>query len=455
MEEEELTTLQIDRYTRSLAACLAPGPLNGQFVGKVTLPTKLEAILPERVKPPHRLCPSIPVESIVQHLKDLLSDGLGAELHSGCNGDLAHIILPVHLPVAKYNEQQWRGALAGEVTEEECKAAALLFPAIPPFAPMFLGGTRFTEFTPTPISVKSADLFTATSENRLEGSFALGETETYTRESLPPKSPSTVSQASLPSFESLALKAPTSPHLPKNKPLPYRIQHTFLPSLQTLLEEACHSYINVHNQQLLTKHGWTDPQAAELHVYVREIIAIWPGGPSALPMLKALPQLRHEAVHRVPVSFARMNVFFNLALLCTDALGTDKVGKRILRLRKRFDRWHDKQSLQEDLAEMMEERMRHLELVQRKVAKEISQWEAFALQRTACPQQPERVELARLMAAVEPILFPQADDYGRDEEEKEEEEEGEEDSGYAQLHHGFPQWKFRDDTYVGECETDR
>jgi len=488
MEEEDITKQQLDRYIRSLAACLAPGPLNGQFVGSGRLPEKFKAILPGHLA--LHGTRYWPAEKVLERLTLLLVTGLGRDLHFACNNvpPLATMILPEHLPVAKYNEQKWRGVvLDGEATEENCKAAAAKCSALPSATPtgQTAAPVSALKTTPTPEptaqpaipiapsktpptpepraqTVESPDPVKPASANGLGDSSAPGVTEACVtdRESMPPASPFTGSQASLPS-SLLESKTQNPPQLSSgNNLMPYPIQHTFLPSLQALLEEACHGYISAQKQQLIKKNGWSVPQAAELHVYLREIIATWDGSADALTVLKALPPLRHEAVHRVPISFIRMREFFCLALYCADSLGAGKVRKRIVRLRKRFVRWSDKQLVRQELAKMMEERLKHLELVQKEIEKEKLQWEAFALKHAACPEQPGRVELAGLRAAVEPILFP--DHLGKEEQEEQEEEEEEEEEreekeecDYIQLHHGFPRWEIRDDTYAGDLGVDR
>ena len=397
MEDEDPSGHRLDYYIRSLAACLAPDRPNSQFVGSKWLPTKLEKILPHWVETtevtrgiirPRR----ISSRDILQRLSELLQAGLKGKLHAACRGcSLTDNIFPQHLPVFWYNQRwrKWEGT--GAVTVEACKAAVAWYPTI---------------------------------SDRLD----MSQKNPYGLHPPKPAQPAPLpggrqSRASLPSFfarkRATALKRATTLHPPPEEGfLPYPIQHIFLPPIQLLLEESCHRYIRLHMPHLLKQKGWTVPQAAELQMYLREIVATWEGSPNALPVLNALPQLRHAAVHRVPISSARMDEFFDLAKDGATALGDGNVHFQIWRLGGLFNRTKRERKERVIWADRMEKRLKHLEHVKREIKKEELQWEAVAPKLNAWAE-PMDLEVTAFQAEADSILHP--GDRGKVDESKQEE----------------------------------
>jgi len=233
----------LDRYIRSLAACLAPGVPNGQFVGGLQLTLRISRIVPEHVRQDgHDGADAVLARrDILRRLTELLGTGLEEELHGVCSdqwrsyGPLKKwalppedIVLPEHLPVARYNEQFWLGTEAG-VTEEECKAAAAKWP----------------KATATAATAEdySGTAMIAPQFGRERVSDDVSESQPPAS-SPPPTSPAaTGSPAPARTSSPASSAANTLSSALEDEVVPYAIQHTFIPPLQTLLEEACHTYI--------------------------------------------------------------------------------------------------------------------------------------------------------------------------------------------------------------------
>jgi len=153
-------------------------------------------------------------------------------------------------------------------------------------------------------------------------------------------------------------------------------------------------------------------------MYLREIVATWEGSPNALPVLNALPQLRHAAVHRVPISSARMDEFFDLAKDGATALGDGNVHFQIWRLGGLFNRTKRERKERVIWADRMEKRLKHLEHVKREIKKEELQWEAVAPKLNAWAE-PMDLEVTAFQAEADSILHP--GDRGKVDESKQEE----------------------------------
>jgi len=176
-------------------------------------------------------------------------------------------------------------------------------------------------------------------------------------------------------------------------------------------------------------------------MYLREIVATWDGGADALSVLNALPRLRHAAVHRVPISPAKMEEFFALAERGASVLGDNNAHLTIWRLSALFE-WKIiiEQKERETWAGRMEKRLKHLELVKAEIEKEELQWEAVAPKLNSWIELPGRgePELAAFQAEVDSILVP--GDGGKvDESQKKEDDLPMRE--YSRVFNGFPRWE--------------
>jgi len=199
---------------------------------------------------------------------------------------------------------------------------------------------------------------------------------------------------------------------------------------------------------LLEEKGWIVPQAAELQVYLREIIASWNGSPNALAVLSALPQLRHAAVHRIPISPAKMEEFFALAEHSATFLGDNSADSKISRMRTLFNRdYMGPKDGREAMINMMDGRLKHLELVKREIRKEELWWKSVAPKLEPWRGQAAHGELqAALQEGVDNILLPEGQ--GKPDPWEREQENKEDDCSNLWLHYGmvvnFQPWEFVD-----------
>ncbi|KAI5840957.1 hypothetical protein BZA05DRAFT_413620 [Tricharina praecox] len=373
------------------------------------------------------------VQTVLDRLEELLETGLKKDLHLSClnfQPNVTVMILPEHLFVARYNQQQWREAVGRVVSEKECHEAAARCPEITPashvvaripapkpaLAPkpertvhplpqrppwdaqgavaaaavvVTAGGTaaslnrahnhqeRLYEPLPAsapPVFAPSASLIIPFHTHPLFPSnpYEPHSLESALPKSLPPASRSTRSYAFSPSSSS-ALESATFPlhHAPDEDLLPTPFNTCSSHRSRPLLEDACHGFIGTYMTYLLEQKGWTIPQAAELHVYIRKIIPTWCGTSDGLDVLKALPQLRNSAVHRVRISSTEMGRFFSLAEIGATILGDNDANSKILRLSSLFSRnyiWP--RQGREAVINMRERRLKHLEFVKGEIEKE-------------------------------------------------------------------------------------
>ena len=161
--------------------------------------------------------------------------------------------------------------------------------------------------------------------------------------------------------------------------LPYALQHAVLPPLQALLEAACHRYMAVHMPQVLRQRGWTVAPAAELQAYTREILAGQPGFlPSGLSpqsqslALRGLNEIRHVAVHRTPLTAARLLELVGAADRGARALGDPDTLLLIGRLRERVNGWLARRAAQQAERERLRLRLAELDAERRRLARELA-----------------------------------------------------------------------------------
>ena len=174
-------------------------------------------------------------------------------------------------------------------------------------------------------------------------------------------------------------------------------------------------------------------------MYLQSIISTWDGNPTELPVLKALMQLRHAAVHRVPISFAKMEEFFAQADNGATVLGDNGVHFVVRRLSGLFNRTKVEQKDQVIWTDKIEKRLKHLELVKKEIEKEKLQLEAVAPKLKTWLEKPGRDVLAPLQAEVDAMLLPEARERRDEWQEKEEDDSpiGE----CSRILDAFPRWE--------------
>lgn len=110
---------------------------------------------------------------------------------------------------------------------------------------------------------------------------------------------------------SLFVPVPPLPPLDPDIPfLPFKLQHRILITLQNTLEGACYDFARKHYPEFLVRKGWDCPEAGELTHWTRGLIAEFRESPARVvrepdhfpSTLKGIDEIRHSAVHRVPVS---------------------------------------------------------------------------------------------------------------------------------------------------------
>lgn len=110
---------------------------------------------------------------------------------------------------------------------------------------------------------------------------------------------------------SIFISPPPPPALDPDIPsLPFKLQHRILITLQSILENACYDFARKHYPEFLLRKGWDCPEAGELTHWTRGLVAEFRDSPTRVvreadrfPLaLKGIDEIRHSAVHRVPVS---------------------------------------------------------------------------------------------------------------------------------------------------------
>ncbi|KIM95471.1 hypothetical protein OIDMADRAFT_67125, partial [Oidiodendron maius Zn] len=120
--------------------------------------------------------------------------------------------------------------------------------------------------------------------------------------------------------------------------LPFRTQHGLLVHLQKLLEGICYDFGKREIPDLLQHRGWDCVESVELNRWTDEFLKRQRKFPASKHDKKPLEQLfrsianiRHAAVHRIPVSAKGIEKFLldaeALATLLGDAKNTEKIAK--------------------------------------------------------------------------------------------------------------------------------
>lgn len=122
---------------------------------------------------------------------------------------------------------------------------------------------------------------------------------------------------------------------------PFCIQHGILKTLQSTLETSCFKFSRSHCPALLIRRKWTCPHAGELNAWTKELkrsfdlgelpAGIIPADAAAglAATLKELDDLRHTAVHRVPINGARLVEFIKSSIAAVRMLGDEESADEI------------------------------------------------------------------------------------------------------------------------------
>src|ERR1700753_2523495 len=113
--------------------------------------------------------------------------------------------------------------------------------------------------------------------------------------------------------------------------LPLKSQHRLLVKVQAVLEDACYNFGSKEMGDELQENGWDSPECVELNMWMQlflkrtELFApdkIKSLGKQFPAFLTAIAQIRHTAVHRLPVSAKSIEQFMveagQLAMLLDD-----------------------------------------------------------------------------------------------------------------------------------------
>lgn len=126
--------------------------------------------------------------------------------------------------------------------------------------------------------------------------------------------------------------------------LPMRTQHLLMNELQTILEKASYEFRLINMPNLLQERGWTCAECVELNEWLK-IMASFEGKMSEEAirtndkplsgLLTDMAQIRHIAVHRVPVTADQIELFLVDAKSLARVLNDDIRGEMIAQLRRR------------------------------------------------------------------------------------------------------------------------
>lgn len=172
--------------------------------------------------------------------------------------------------------------------------------------------------------------------------------------------------------------------------LPYDIQHSILPRVQTLLEHTFFSFLDKHAPHVLVSKGWDTPTAAELTTYTRDLRWIlfsdrsleplfpptWGSGDTS-NILRQLDEIRHVSVHRRPVTFEKLLCLLDSASSAASLFWDGGAGEdywEIVHIKESAQYWMDNIDKSRGIAE--EDCARERFELERTVAGKISRMEA-------------------------------------------------------------------------------
>jgi len=223
-------------------------------------------------------------------------------------------------------------------------------------------------------------------------------TTTTTAADSPPSAPSTTTTPS-PS---------STPPPPTTPTLPYPLQHAILPPLQSFLECACHRYLSTHHPHILREKCWGTPSAAELHVYTHKIPAIR----NDTAALKSINEIRHVAVHRIPLTEAKMYELIDVAEAAVRMLENAETVVKVRELRGVVGAWLDRRKEGEEEEVKDRKRLEFLEMKKREVEEEMARLESKVGRR----RKEVRKVVCGLKMEVEGLLCTQDDGEESDDE---------------------------------------
>ena len=223
-------------------------------------------------------------------------------------------------------------------------------------------------------------------------------TTTATAADSPPSAPSTTTTPS-PS---------STPPPPTTPTLPYPLQHAILPPLQSFLECACHRYLSTHHPHILREKCWSTPSAAELHVYTHKIPAIR----NDIAALKSINEIRHVAVHRIPLTEAKMYELIDVAEAAVGMLENAETVVKVRELRGVVGAWLDRRKKGEEEEVKDRTRLEFLEMKKREVEEEMARLESKVGRR----RKEVRKVVCGLKMEVEGLLCTQDDGEESDDE---------------------------------------
>jgi len=376
----------LDVYVRSAAASVALAP-NCQFIGRKQLPSLCAPLFPEEITLGFVKYTKARLLSRLDELLMAGHGGLASELDERAKaGTLGAIILPF-----ESHQQRLRIAEAaveaGRVQRQLAEAA--------------VSAGKVSE--------------TVAAESTAEQNQSVRSAKSSVS-SPPEKTPPEKSSVSL--SEKSPVSTPSStppPQTPTNAtPLPYTLQHAVLPPLQSFLEEACHRYISKYLPQLLRQKGWTVPQSAELQVYTREILAAQPQRFTDPTVLKSLNELRHVAVHRVPLPEAKLYELLEAAAEGARVLEDVQTQLKIQELQTFVKKWLEKRRDAEDDREKARKRIEFLEAKIKEMELEIRKLDVQILKH----DKTDGKVMKDLKSEVEGLLCVKEDEEGGDKGEE-------------------------------------
>ncbi|KAF8244965.1 hypothetical protein K440DRAFT_425416 [Wilcoxina mikolae CBS 423.85] len=371
----------LDIYVRSAAASVALAP-NCQFIGRKQLPSLCAPLFPEEITLGFVKYTKARLLSRLDELLLVGHGGLASELDERAKaGTLGAITLPF-----ESHQQRLR------IAEATVKAERLQ--------------RQLAEATATAGKVSE----TVVAELTAEQNQSVPSVKSSV--SSPPEKPPSSSSEKLP--VSSPSSTPPPQITPTTTPLPYALQHAVLPPLQSFLEEACHRYISKVLPQLLRQKGWTFPQSAEFQVYTRDILVAQPQRFTDPTALKNLNEIRHVAVHRVPLVEAKLNELLEAAAEGARVLEDVQTQVKILELQVFVKKWLEKRRDSEDDRETARKRIEFLESEIKKMEAEIRKLDTHILKL----DKVNGKVMKDLKSEVEGLLCVTEEEVGGDKEEE-------------------------------------
>lgn len=157
--------------------------------------------------------------------------------------------------------------------------------------------------------------------------------------------------------------------------LPYATQHRILRRVQDQLERTCYTYGQARLPDIVSREGWTCPESVELHIWARKLTAhqdrlnredLENLRKPLVEVLESIARIRHTAVHRLPVTAARVDQYLSDAEMLSNLLGDDTGSRSLSRIRRQLSSTIDELKRNKDVLESK------LTISQRRIAAERS-----------------------------------------------------------------------------------